>query len=632
MHPIESAFRSAWQVKDNRTIIEWLSDNVRFGANSSFQGPFNIDNVPWTRRIYELWQDPGTRYVSISGAPQYSGKTVVAQCCMAWQVANDPAPMGYYAEIDSKAKRFADTRWRPMIDACPAVRHHILSDTKQRTIFKDGSFLVILGAESDANRQSDSLRVVVKDEAWHYKSNWNKEIDDRTGSFEVTKDWKILSLGYGGMVGHDFVSNYNEGSQEVWEVPCPHCGGYHDYKWDRDNGGVFRWEKKFDADGSTLLVNETLNTLHIECPHCGGKIWYNEGERKKANESGRWRVTNRDAKPGHYSFRIPRFVNPSADWRDIVRMWLRISDGQGVGKRDALKDFIMKELAEQWEDRPLVKRSDLPKGNYTRQQMLNGEWEDELTLPGGHRARIATVDYQHGAKGEGEHMWFVVRAFSATGESRLVDCGKVYDWNDLNERLIECGVPPAFGGNPMGATVFVDCAWKQDVVFEKCAKFGWLGVRGEDTTDRRYNGMYLHTIRRKSGRSTKVLRHYSELNRGQLGIGVKSAFRGYAPWRRLNNHGLENILYELRSGANAQWTVPEDIDEFCPDYAVHMSNKIFVNIAKDGAKPEYRWQLAGRAETHPDHLYDCEKYAAGGALILRLMHSVADSETIPDDQ
>ena len=77
-HTIEESWRGSFVRPDRRGITEWASENIRFGVNSPFPGPFNVENVPWTKRIYEAFEDESVRRITISGCPQKSGKTVAA--------------------------------------------------------------------------------------------------------------------------------------------------------------------------------------------------------------------------------------------------------------------------------------------------------------------------------------------------------------------------------------------------------------------------------------------------------------------------------------------------------------------------------------------------------------------------
>jgi phage terminase large subunit GpA-like protein len=618
MTSLETIWRAAFTTRDNRSITDWAHEHIKFGSDSPFPGLFDADNVPWTRRIYEAWQDPSVRQIIISGCPQLSGKTIAAQVCMAHTQVNDPSPMGFYADTNGKAERFEATRWRPMLDKCPALADRVRTATKGRTIFKDGSFLIILGAEAEANRQSDTLRHIVKDEAWRYGAGWGKQIDNRKEAFDRTGDWKTMALGTGGTKGTEFSNDHASGTCEEWHVPCPHCGGMHDYKWDHSDGGVFEKEDVMKADGS-LDFRATGQTTHIKCPHCKQRIEYDREERARANLSGEWIATNEDADPSIVSITISAFV-VGKDWRDIMERWIRIGKGHNVGQKQALKDFIRFVLAQFWEDRPIVVKQEMVTGDYTRADMLDGRMDGEFT-------RLAAIDYQHGLRGDREHFWFVVRAYRADGSSRLVDCGRVDEVADLDDRLIAAKVERVSNADHKSSRVTIDCAFKPDVIYEFCLRFNWVGVRGEDRDMRQNGGQYLHKIPVKKGVEFRVYKNFSDLKSGQIGVGRTSKYNGlYAPWRAINNQAIEDQLYELRSGKAMAWEVPSDIMDFCPEYGQHINTHAKLNVSKDESHENYRWTLVGSQEQNPDHLYACEKYLVGKAIEADLVTDISEKQ------
>ncbi len=607
MNRLEQAWRLAFVVADQRGIAEWAKDNIKFGPASPFPGPYDADNLPHTKRILEAYEDPDVRKITVCGCPQESGKTVAAQVCMAWQEVNDPATMGFYTDNDTKASTFATTRWKQMQDSCEALSERIDSATKKQTVFKDGSFILIRGAEAEGNRQSDTLRIVIMDEAWRYPAGWMSDIQNRTGSFHRTNDYKIMSMGTGGVVGSDFHNEHWEGTREVFETPCPHCGEYHGFTWDIKAGGVFRWTEIEKPEGG-IDYKASGQTAYIECPHCKEAIHYDADERLKLNRRGRWRATNPDADPSNVSLTIPIFAVGS-DWRKFVEQWLRAVKGNSIGRTEAMMKLIQHGLAEFWEDRAIIEKKDLPYGGYTREDMLTGRWEREVV-------RIGTVDYQEGMRDDREHFWFAVRAYAENGDSRLVDCGRIDDSADVDARMEECGLVEVPLSRQQYSRVFMDCAHKPNVVFDLCMRYSWMGIRGEDRDTKNHGGQYIHTIQKvKGGPVFKVFRNYSELKWYATGIGTKrKRSEVMAPWFSVNNQGCEDILYEMRAGKALSWTVPDDIDEWCPEYADQINSHAKKNVSKNPAKEDYRWTLVGNSESNPDHLYDCEKYQVAAAL------------------
>lgn len=607
---LEQSIRRMIRVPDRRPIWEWANKHIKFPPGSPFPGAFRIENAPWLKRVFEAWKDPKVRRITITGVPQESGKTVAAQVAMLWQTSEDAAPIGFYSATQTLVKAFVDTRLESMIDSCGVFKSRIHDQQKSTITFKDGTYLLLLGAESERSRQSHTLKCVIKDEHYLYDQTWSREIDNRTRAYAESEDWKVLELGTGPDEGSPHDINHNLGTCEEWEVESPYSEGeYFRMIWNKDEGGVWGWDEIY-RDDESLDVPATAATAHIVCPHTGKRIEWDRQTAKQMMRSGRWVQTNPDADGSHVSIRIDAFTPAKTPWPEIVKEWLQAAKGRRVGATQSLKDFVVFRLAQTWKDKAITEKRALPYGGYTRAEAIAERMPDE-------RVRLAAIDYQHGRGEDVEHYWFVVRAFAANGDSRLVDCGKVYEVAELNERLLAAGVREVPLANIHTSRVFIDCAFKPSVVFENCMRFRWLGIRGEDRDTKNRGGQFMHTFRHR-GEVVKVWRNYSELKYHELGVGRSSQFQGLAPWRSINNQGCQQILDELLSGNAASHTVPDDIEEFCPEYAGHIAAVGKVNVSKDPIRPLYRWENLGRSNPIDDHLRDCEKYLVGGALVAEL--------------
>lgn len=610
MPGMQQSFRRMFRPPDRRPIWEWARDHISFPPGSPFPGPFRLENAPWIKRLLEAWKDPRVRRITVTGCPQESGKTVAAQVCLLWQACEDASPIGFYSATATLAKAFVDTRLETMIRSCPVFRRRIREQQKSTITMQDGTFVLLLGAESERNRQSHTLRCVIKDEHYLYDGPWSAQIDNRTRAYVESDDWKIMELGTGAQEGTPHDLNHQRGTCEEWEVESPHAPGhFFRLKWDRDDGGVFAWDDIYREDG-TLDIQATKRTAHVVCPITGKRIDWSPQVARQMRSNGRWVQTNPDADGSHVSLRIDIFTPAKTPWPDVVEEWIHASKGRHVGHTEDLRSFITFRLAQTWRDRPVSAKKPLRHGGYTRADMTGRKWDDEVV-------RLATVDYQHGRGEDVEHFWFLVRAYARGGASRLVDCGKVYEVSELHERLLSAGVREVPMQSIHASRVFIDCAWKPSVVFDLCMRFRWMGMRGEDRDTANRGGQFLHTFRHK-GEAVKVWRNYSELKWHELGVGRTSQMQGLAPWRSVNNQGCMDILEELRSGTAAEWLVPDDIDHFCPEYQQHMQSHAKVNVSRDPLRPRYQWRPLGDQGRYPDHLFACEKYQVGAALIAEL--------------
>lgn len=602
MSPIEKIFRSSFPLRDKRETTEWAAANVDFGNSESFKGAYNVEHVPWTRDILRALDDPRVREVSVCMPPQESGKTKMAEVFICRRISDQPAKMAFNLTTDVKAKKWNDTRWQQMVGtenirpACAKVRERFSSNkhdaTKHRIVFKDGSFLIIQGIDVDANRESDSVEVQVNDECQLWDEPYLTQVHARTRAFAET--CKRLNIGLGGKKGSTWHQRFNAGHRAEWSHHCPACDALFHYRFNLHDpqGSNIHFDKtkvQVMTDG-TLDFTDFRPTVYVTCPTCGARIDYDRDLLARMNlDSMRrgdgWVAMNPGASPDVRSFHANSFALGRRPWWEIVEPWIRATMGRTVFATSLLQQFITHELAEFWEERPIVTRKTVAVGHYTRAEARDPRYWSDFFI------RVMAVDNQEGGGGDIPHRWFVVRDFSRTGASRLVDCGRINEWLDVRKRQIELKVPVWTPQLP-GPWVAVDRWHKPQEVDEECARYKWHGMLGQDTEE------FLHK-EPSAYAGQKLL--FSDERVINLSFGTAEGPM-YACYILYAKQKIEDILASLRSGKAEPWEVPADLNQFCPEYFEHInSHHQVMESTKNGERLMWRG-ISGA----PDHLYDCE--------------------------
>lgn len=606
---IEKLGRELWPSTDRREIWEWAADFVDFGNNAAFKGAYSIDNVPWTREILRSFKNPYVREITVVMPPQESGKTKAAEVCLCWRAVNSPAPMAFNPVTNVKAEQWADTRWKAMLIACPAVREKFsdnrFDEKKRRIIFRDGTFLIVQGAENDANRQSDSVEVQVNDEVNLWDKPWMKEMHNRLRAYEKSK--KILNIGVGGKEQSEQQERFLEGNQLEWSHHCPECSGVFQYVFhhrDPKCNIKFDLNKVVQYSDGRLNLKEFEKSVHVVCPHCGHKMYWSEDLLRKLNRNGVYVPMNPDANPEIVSIHANSFAIGARPWFRILEPWVRLNLKGGVFATEILREFINQELAEFWKDRPMSVSKDIKLGTYTRAEMAKpGAWSDEWI-------RVMAIDNQHGAKGDVEHRWFVCRAFSRDGRSRLVDCGRINLWDDVRKKQRELGVPDYAPDRP-GPWVAVDRRYNPTEVDQVCSRMRWFGLMGQD------NDAYKHGKDSRWGEQQML---FSDEYVIDIGFGTADNGRDVCVYHYWSSQKVQDILGALRAGRAQSWELPADLHEFCPEYTDHISShRQQMEVSKASGKERMVWTKIGG---WPDHIYDCESEL----VVLGLMAGVFKKE------
>jgi hypothetical protein len=386
---------------DRREIPEWAAAEVDFGNAEAFKGPFDINNVPWIREMMRAFKDPTVRIVTMIAPPQESGKTKGAEVCLAWRITTAPAKMAFNTSTNVSAQKWQETRWEQMHQAVPAMVKKLSPNPnhkkKGRIIFADKTFLLIQGAETPANRQSDTVEVQINDELHLWERPWVTQMHSRTKAYKDTK--KILNISLGGDEGSELHELWTEGCQGEWSHHCPKCSQPFQYVFNNQRPDCnirFDLTKVIQHADGRLDLTEFDKTVHVVCPRpgCAHRMDYDEEMLVKLNQGGRYVLMNPGASAEKVSLHVNSFAIGRRRWSEILLPWVRMNLRGGIFAPDILRTFICEELAEFWKEKPMVVSSEIRLGSYTRAEILKpGMWQDEWI-------RVFLGDNQRGSKGD----------------------------------------------------------------------------------------------------------------------------------------------------------------------------------------------------------------------------------------
>lgn len=294
-------------------LNRWAVENIVFGAESQYAGPYDPDRLPFYRRPLEvLGPDDAARTVTIRASAQV-GKTVLGQIFLSASLDLDPGPFLYVHPTEDNATRWARTKWRPMIRNTPALgRIFDLRQSKEggnSTLYqerRDGrGYLLISGASSEASLSMISVPRQVQDDLAKWVNNDagdpEAQADNRSKAFEWAK---ILKLSTPLLADSCRITRaFKAGTQEHYHVPCPHCEFRHPLE-----------PENFLA----ALDPEHPEKACFTCPDCGGVI--EEKHREAIVGKGEWIAHNPAAQDP--SFTIWAAYAPFESWERIARAWL----------------------------------------------------------------------------------------------------------------------------------------------------------------------------------------------------------------------------------------------------------------------------------------------------------------------
>lgn len=571
-----------WRLPERIPPWKWCEENVKNIPYSPIPGHFKSANSPWVRGVMEAMADPDIRLVSIV-APVQSSKTISAELCLCYIVANFPGPCLWLSQTDADAKDQAEARLHKLFSECDAVKKLFPADRHkkktQTVFFSNGMTLWVLGAHAKSNLQSRSIRWLIGDETWQWPNGHMQQAEARVTAF----GWlgKCIFLSQGGTENDDTHRKFETTDMREWEFKCPKCGKYQPYKWSN-----IEWDRNYRDGGGRIDFAKVRSSVRLVCEFCKHEIADSDANRKLLNSDAKFVPQNPNAPATKAGFHWNSLASMS--WGELAEMYLRAKESCRRGDLEDLKNFYQKRLALPWGDLEEDFTLDISPSGYR----MGDDWESEAAvgakgaiLPPPHenknrvRLRFLTVDVQM------DHFYAVVRSWACDASSRLVYCAKLQTWEDVEILQNRFGVFPQL--------VFVDAGYSTFEVYRNCAKHNWTALMGDGRRDfpHRVNGKitqrFYSTARHPLVSDRKCRMHY---------------------W---SNLGIKDTLARLRSNQNpdegSTWEVPSDVPE---EYLKMLDSEQRVKKGNS-----WEWRQIGK---RPNHYWDCEAMQVCAAYMMKL--------------
>lgn len=348
---LEAAQRGARPDPELR-IDEWAEAHMIVPRDAAKPGDYRIAHTPMARRIMQVLspRHPARRVV-VKGASQML-KTQVALNWLMASAHQAPANMLVLEPTDGLAKRLS-ARIAKCIRDVPVLRSTFVpprSRDNRNTVFAkdfEGGTMYIATAGSAANLAEIPARYWYVDEASRLKLSVDNEGDPialaeaRATTFEGTSKGLITSSP--GEAGNDPTDEqFDRGTQEVYLVPCPHCGHHHELVV-----GNFHYER--DPDTGYMA------RAWFVCPECGAEIDERHKPAMLRDEalggSAHWHA--RSSGDGEtVSFHVSAFYAGagSISWLKLARELAHARGRYERGDPHALQVFFNTRLALSWSD------------------------------------------------------------------------------------------------------------------------------------------------------------------------------------------------------------------------------------------------------------------------------------------
>lgn len=578
--------------KDNPNIIEWAEANVKLPSSARSKN-FNMSITPWIQEPLERMVDLTTRVVTLMKPVQSGGSTVGEVVILYWIMFWH----GFIQYNWSKDKR-ADERWssriKQLFEACPPV-----AERMSKLVVKTGevdfgnAFFRMQGAFVSSNLDSDTIPMQINEEIHDWEPGHLKKAEGRS---TAVWNFKRGNISNAGLKGDQLDQAQSEGTNQIWEVKCPGCGGYHPMRerWDDkrpDLGGI-----RYDASKARLGAfkydyNVLRPTVHYQFP-CGYRV-HNEDvtQRRQLSLSGRYsQPRNTGALLSNRSYTFDAACVDYIDYMTLIQEKHDALKARAGGDPEPYIKYSKERACLPYDPNavPLAGKIDII--------VTQKKNRDGLPFP---RLRYTNIDRQQGNRDKGElpYWWVLIRDFKlfyGALRSMLVYEGK----KETDEQVIS--VMDDHKVERYHACA--DSGDDTDHVYNFCMRYGIHAIKGgtegwyahEGGAKRMYSPEKpLHSMMNFPSKfpyvpdpTTGIM--VPDVREPMFWLYSKSAIREHLNWLR----------------TSSQWEVPGDVSE---DYLSHMEaeNRITEPHAITGENITKWIQVRDRND-----LFVCECYAS----------------------
>ena len=310
--PERQLFRSisnAWLPPPDLTVSQWADQFRRIPPEASAEpGIWQTSRAEYQREVMNAISDPHTERVIMMTAAQV-GKSEILLNVIGYFIDQEPGPILLIQPTIEMGESFSKDRVAPMVRDTACLRDKI-QDTKTRfsgNIIKEKKFpggqITIAGANSPASLASRPIRVLLCDEVDRYPISAGSEGDPLSLAMKRTQNFwnrRIVWVSTPTLLGISRIEKaYEASSREEWCVPCPTCGEYQPFSWERI---------------SYKDVPEPVMT----CLKCGTK--HNEVEWKAGQERGKWTAGNPNERKTR-GFHVNAFASAWVSWKNLTEQY-----------------------------------------------------------------------------------------------------------------------------------------------------------------------------------------------------------------------------------------------------------------------------------------------------------------------
>ncbi len=346
------------------TISQWADEYRRLSSEAAAEpGRWRTSRAPYQREIMDAVCDVRVQKVVIMSAAQIGKTDALILNPIGYYMHYDPSPIMVMQPTIALSEAFSKDRLTPMLRDTPVLRGKVSEKTRNsgNTILHKvfpGGHITMVGANSPAGLRSRPIRILLADEIDAYPATAGNEGDPlilagkRLANFWNKKE-VCVSTPTDAQTSRIAVE-YENSTQEEWNVPCPMCGKLTPLVW-------------------ANVIFTDMDDIGYACPACG--VVSSETDWKEQYKNGKFiaKYPERKVRGFHLNALASTFV----EWREIVEKFITANEEKKKGNIELLKAWTNTEMGETWdEEGEKIETDDL----YKRRERYNCEVPEEVLV------------------------------------------------------------------------------------------------------------------------------------------------------------------------------------------------------------------------------------------------------------
>lgn len=405
-------------------ISDWADENIMLPETSPEPGNWHTSRTPYIEEPMNACGDLATRRVVLVFGAQL-GKTALLLNVAGYYIDKDPCPIMIVRPTQDDAEEFSKERFTPMVRLSECLSSKVFAEKSRdsnntlRHKGFPGGFVKFVGANTPRELASWPIRIVEIDEYDRMMGSVGREgdvlgiVEKRQTNFQYNS--KLIINSTPTIAGESRVwEEYETSTMEQWCVPCPSCGEFQPYEWDRIKFDIIQ------KDGEEVSADKPEITEPVmACRSCG--CMHEEYEWKSGK--GRWIARKKNLTTR--GFQLSALASPWLTWKKFAEDFL---DAKAKGA-ETLKTFVNTRFAECWEE----KGDTLNKNVLSDRQHAYG-----CDVPEGVNFITAGVDVQK------DRLEYEIVGWGAGSESWGIEYGILFGdphhttvWNELDAIMQE---------------------------------------------------------------------------------------------------------------------------------------------------------------------------------------------------